>query len=110
MACRSTTRETGSGTSAARTAHGVSLGELSAGQRSALEQHIAECTTCCQTLRDIPDDALTIRLRNVQAPALPAAGPGDVSGRTTTLPRELRDHPRYKVRRFLGSGGMGAVY
>src|SRR4051812_16244398 len=36
----------------------------------------------------------------------PAVGPTSVEG----LPADLRGHPRYRVTRLIGQGGMGAVY
>lgn len=87
-------------------------GHLNAAERAAIENHIADCNTCCQALREIPDDTLMIRLRGVHKTAVDCDSRSAADDQATlqTPPKELRDHPRYKVKRFLGAGGMGAVF
>jgi eukaryotic-like serine/threonine-protein kinase len=86
-------------------------GQLTDVEQTALAHHIDGCDTCCQLLRVIPDDAFVARLRAANTPT--NVGVDDapsVSPRERPLPRELLEHPRYKIGRFLGAGGMGAVY
>ncbi len=75
---------------------------------AAIEDHVAECPECCQTLRDIPDDMLMVRLRGPHDGVESRLGP--VPEKTPRVPRELKNHPRYKIKRFLGAGGMGTVF
>ncbi|HZZ81582.1 MAG TPA: protein kinase [Gemmataceae bacterium] len=67
--------------------------------------HIAECDACCAQLRQVPDDPFVARLRGSECGDTVGASSGD-----DTLPRELREHPKYKIGRYLGAGGMGLVY
>ena len=80
--------------------HGI----LNDAEQESVAEHVAECDTCCQALREIPDDAFLGQLRAVGAPGAQDAADQD------QLPKELRDHPRYKIGKFLGAGGMGLVY
>lgn len=83
-------------------------GRLPPAEQADVEQHIAECDACCQALRGIPNDTLLDRLRDgsthADTPVAPAA-PAPAK-----IPAELVDHPRYRVVRVLGAGGMGVVY
>lgn len=83
-------------------------GQLDDSEQSAIESHIADCAACCKILQEIPDNTMLGRLRGAEAPS--NSGPVAGSNKDLPLPRELRDHPRYKVGRFLGAGGMGLVY
>src|SRR5690349_4565447 len=86
-------------------------GQLNVADQEALAGHIGTCDICGRVLREIPDDPLLARLRDANAPA------SEIDEKTPppaddehTVPTELVDHPRYKVGRFLGAGGMGLVF
>jgi serine/threonine protein kinase len=83
-------------------------GGLSSSDHDAVAAHIAACDSCCEALRVIPDDAFLARLRDANSPA--DASKQTRSKREPELPVELQNHPRYKVGKFLGAGGMGLVY
>ena len=76
-------------------------GTLADAEQEATAAHVADCDVCCALLRQLPDDPLVAQLRGFKAPALDDA---------SALPVELREHPKYKIGRYLGAGGMGQVY
>src|SRR5262249_14233662 len=65
-----------------------------------VEEHLLRCQSCGQSLLAVPEDALCERLRLAARDAQAA----------DERPAVLRDHPRYRVLRLLGRGGMGAVF
>jgi serine/threonine protein kinase len=84
---------------------------MSQADLATMAQHVESCESCCQILREIPDDALAARLRNASLQVEAAAEPdASAPAGQWTPPKELNEHPRYKIGRFLGAGGMGAVY
>lgn len=86
-------------------------GRLAPGEQAAIERHIAACDACCQLLRQLPDDTLLGRLRGAPTPHDGAPTRRvDFNLGETMVPRPLRDHPRYRIIRPLGAGGMGVVY
>lgn len=76
-------------------------------------EHVAECDACCATLRQVPDAPFVGRLRAVCAveqaddrrPEIV-----EVGAKRLEVPVPLRDHPRYRIVRVLGAGGMGVVF
>jgi serine/threonine protein kinase len=93
------------------------LGRLDLGEWSAVERHIATCDDCCRRLEGVTPDALLQLIQSVAGAH--AETPFSEVTATTQLPTqpgvaevpaELRDHPRYEVIGFLGSGGMGTVF
>jgi uncharacterized protein (TIGR03067 family) len=91
------------------------LGTLAEGELAEVERHIADCDSCCQVLRALPDDSFVGLLRRA-APAAADGGtrtwrPGDTAITPDAgVPAALRDHPRYQILDKLGQGGMGVVF
>src|SRR4051794_331313 len=74
--------------------------QLSDFDRSAVDDHVRDCSACQESV-----DALKRR-----DTATLALNPRTLSERSGSVPPELVGHPRYKIRRLLAVGGMGAVY
>jgi WD40 repeat protein len=98
------------------------LGRMSDEDSVAVERHLAECATCRRLLETLPNDSWVERLRAAAGSVTPPATdpgkpheaatltPSPGSGSGTGPAPALNDHPRYRVVKLLGAGGMGAVY
>lgn len=81
------------------------LGLLREPERSAVEAHVGQCTTCCEALASVDADTLVELAREAAATPAPLETPCHPD-----LPAELADHPRYRILHALGEGGMGTVF
>jgi serine/threonine protein kinase len=105
---------------------GFALGKLLPDLAARIERHLGECTACRTVVEHMPGARpVTLRKKSdaggtssAQATTPPVQGlvtRSYLSAPTpsidpTKLPPALRDHPRYRIIRPLGQGGMGVVY
>jgi serine/threonine protein kinase len=92
-------------------------GQLSDAQAATVAAHLATCAACRQALASVSAEAA-----RAQAPA--ATGGGTIvaaapirareavaaPAAVTDVPPELSDHPKFRIVRELGRGGMGVIY
>src|SRR5262249_24497985 len=81
-------------------------GTLASGEWTAIEEHLAGCPACGQTLENFPD----LTFNEVVKELLDGAGTPLWPAPAASIPAPLVDHPRYEVLRPLGAGGMGQVF
>ena len=93
-----------------------SLGQMPPESAKAVEGHVAECGSCCETLLGLVSDDTFVALLQ-EADEMPSDETLDHISKSPAsrrgagpLPPALLDHPRYAIVAPLGSGGMGDVY
>ncbi|MEL6109874.1 MAG: protein kinase [Planctomycetota bacterium] len=89
------------------------LGQLPPDQATLIEQHIADCERCCETVFDLSseDTFVDMLCKAQRGPTTPTTGHDRECIRASVdVPDQLNDHPRYEIVGLIGRGGMGDVY
>ncbi|EMI21597.1 serine/threonine protein kinase with PASTA sensor(s), partial [Rhodopirellula maiorica SM1] len=92
------------------------LGRLQTSDTDEIAIHVDQCDRCCEHLRVLPDDDFVERIRDLANcelfEQLECQAQSDLAERDAKhdLAEILTDHPRYRVIRQIGAGGMGEVY
>lgn len=94
-----------------------SLGQLPPQASAAIETHITECPSCCNTLLGISDEDTFVALLKEAEEASDDAtiaqhltASSESGDAAADIPESLFDHARYRVVGLVGKGGMGAVF
>jgi serine/threonine protein kinase/WD40 repeat protein len=92
------------------------LGKLSDAEASAVAAHLESCPDCRRAAASAPGDSFIARVRDARPSQSPLSGTrlpraaAHAPAPPPNLPPELAQHPRYRILRELGKGGMGVVY
>jgi eukaryotic-like serine/threonine-protein kinase len=99
------------------------IGKLTDLRAAMVERHVGQCDQCAAAVSNSPPDAFVALLADTEETrstvagcALPAAddeteaGPRLPRKAVQQIPITLRDHPRFRVIRWLADGGMGTVF
>ncbi|MFL5341527.1 MAG: protein kinase domain-containing protein [Gemmataceae bacterium] len=94
------------------------VGKLSGPEADAVAKHLRGCADCRGFIEGTPNDSLIQLLKPVAkstysvavANTASMAGTATPAAGSLVVPPELANHPKYKVLKPLGQGGMGAVF
>ena len=89
------------------------LGQLGSSEAALVEKHVENCDVCCRVLSEVPDDTVLAKFKNcdtVTHEGPPQETPIESETAHGQIPLALQEHPRYRVLKLLGRGGMGDVY